>query len=83
MRTELRAKVYDAVDTERDHQGRKWGEKSQSAAAFILFMEHHLTKARALATTMAGETAALDEIRKVTALGVACMEQHGAPRCQK
>jgi hypothetical protein len=67
-----------AIDTEREYQ-KKWGEKPHEVAAFILYMEHHLEKARALASSMSPETPALEEIRKVTALGVACMEQHGAP----
>ncbi len=63
--------------------------------AFILFMEHYLQEARRLESTLENggnnrafsyptggkrrEEGSLDFVRKVTALGVACMEQNGAP----
>lgn len=70
--------AYRAIDSEREYQ-KKWGEKPHEVSSFILYMEHHLALARAIASSTSPESAALDEIRKVTALGVACMEQHGAP----
>ncbi len=63
--------------------------------AFILFMEHYLQEARRLESTLENggngvpashhlgrdvrPEGSLDFVRKVTALGVACMEQNGAP----
>jgi hypothetical protein len=63
--------------------------------AFIVFMEHYLQEARRLESTLENggnnrafsypangerrEEGSLDFVRKVTALGVACMEQNGAP----
>jgi hypothetical protein len=74
-----RKEVFAAIETERLYQIRKWGIRSHEVSAYILFIEHHLQKARAIASTMRHERAALDELRKVTTLGVACMEEHGAP----
>ncbi len=79
-----RAEVYQVLDLERQYQNQKWANgdakhNPHSVSAWILFMEHHLQKARTLASTSADETPALHEIRKVTALGVVTMEQHGAP----
>jgi len=64
--------------------------------AFILFMEHYLKEARRLESTLENggngvpashhlgrdvrPEGSLDFVRKVTALGVACMEQNGAPQ---
>lgn len=62
-------------------------------AAFLTYMREYLNRADFLASTVAGDgkagpgsafegESALDMIRKVTALGVACMEQNGAPKRQ-
>lgn len=90
MGNTLRYKVYKALTGEREYQ-KKWdsaeSEGLHEPAAFILFMEDYLAEARKLESTkesgnngerFEGE-GSLDFVRKVTALGVACMEQHGAP----
>ncbi len=85
----VRADVYKAIDGERTYQD-KWEDAESrgkhETGAFILFMEHYLSEARRLESTLEdggndmfkGE-GSLDFVRKVTALGVACMEQNGAP----
>ncbi len=74
--------VYVAINTERAYQDKRWpNERAHTTDEFILFMEHYLHEARRLAsTTPDGNVEVLDFVRKVTALGVACMEQNGAPR---
>lgn len=75
-----REAVYVAIDSERDYQDRKWGgEKANQVAAFITYMQHHMTRAIAEVSTKHGDADALEQVRKITALGVACMEAHGAP----
>lgn len=78
----VRSAVYGVVDGERDYQESKWGEggKNRTVPEYILFMEHHLEKARRIASTVTDTKEALDSVRKVTALGIACMEENGAPR---
>ncbi len=60
-------------------------------AAFLTYMREYLRRAELLSSECADDTVAppghkfagecdLDFVRKVTALGVACMEQNGAPR---
>jgi len=52
-------------------------------AAFILFMEQYLQEAREIEAKAASEDVreeVLSKIRCVVALGVACMEQYGAPK---
>jgi hypothetical protein len=80
-----RREVYAAIDSERSYQGMKWGDPTKTVAEYILYMEHYLGRARAIAssTDMSGQgnkAKAMDEIRKVTALGVVCMEDNGAPQ---
>jgi hypothetical protein len=75
-----REDVYDAIDSERYYQMQRWGQNNpHEIGAWILFMEDYLAEARHLVSRNSPEEIALDTIRKVTALGVACMEQHGAP----
>ena len=59
-------------------------------AAFLTYMREYLRRAELLSSEIADDEVAgpdhifagecaLDMVRKVTALGVVCMEQHGAP----
>jgi hypothetical protein len=78
-----REDVYQSLDSERTYQDKWWGgpmhDKNHSVADFILFMEHHIQKAKdILYDTNKGNV--MDEVRKVTALGVACGEIHGMPK---
>lgn len=73
----VREAVYNVIDAERDYQREKWGEEKHEVASFVTYMQHHLTRAIAEVSTQHTVEAALDQIRKVTALGVACMEQNG------
>ena len=82
-----RADVYAAFDSERNYQDmrkrRDQGQDFHSVEDFILFTEHYLELARTTASTTWGPDAkpkTLDVLRKVGALVVACMEQHGAPQ---
>lgn len=86
--------VCDIVRAERLYQKRRWGvrrtplalgldvftENDQSVGDFIAFMDHYLTLARAGLATTSGPQTALENLRKVVALGVACFEQHGCPQ---
>lgn len=83
-----RSEVYHALDTERAYQARRWGvrtepgqflEQPHSIAEWVLYTEHYLAAARALASTRDPETPALEPLRKVAALLIACFEQHGVP----
>lgn len=84
-----RAAVYDAIDDERAYQDKRWSPKTTSTSGrhsvgeFVLFMQQYLDDAR-YQLTFNGEPhasgLALDTVRKVTAMGVACMEQNGVVR---
>jgi hypothetical protein len=84
-----REEVYRAIDGERDYQEFRWNEKTTSSggqhtvAEFVLYMEHYLDEARRQLSTQKSpraEADGLEFVRKVTALGVVCMEQNGAPQ---
>ena len=82
-----RKEVYKNLDTERQYQDLRWTprrEKNETPdeekppAEWINYMEFHLAKAKEAIYFLNVEEA-LAEVRKVTALGVRCMEIHGCP----
>lgn len=76
-----RKEVYSVINDERVFQDRKWGtiaDRPKQVGAWLTLMRHLLTKAESDWATSSGDHNALDEIRKLVAVGVACMEQHGA-----
>lgn len=76
-----REDVYNAVSGEREYQdageGNSPGDVAQGVPEFLLALDLYVRKATK-AWHKDGEAAALHVVRKVTAIGVSCMEQHGA-----
>lgn len=79
-----REEVYQALDGERDYQNSLYPtsetEGFHSVAEYILYLEDYIAEARSIASRTWGPeatTQCLDVIRKITALGVVCMEQNG------
>ncbi len=70
-----REKVYKIIDNEREYQDKKW-LKQRSVAGELLIMKNFLDKAQASYVSALGENVALDQVRKVVAIGVRCMENH-------
>lgn len=82
-----RIAAYAAIDSERDYQDAKWGNKPSGGMhevnGYLVFMQSYLTEAMNICTRNADPEAssmALHNVRKIAALAVACMEQHGAPK---
>jgi hypothetical protein len=80
-----RAEVYSVIDGERDYQdslvSTSETDGHHSYAEFLLYMDDYVQQAKRTASTTWGPNArikTLDIIRKIVALGVACMEQNGA-----
>lgn len=75
--------VYKAIDSERDYQEAKWGGKSndegKTVESFMVYMMHYLNLSYAAVSTMSGHDEALEQLRKVVGIGVACFERHGVP----
>ncbi len=79
-----REEVYTALDDERDYQDEKWHQHIHTIEEWLVYMKDYLNEAFHQVSRVGTGTPeylkSLDTIRKVTALGVACMEQNGAPR---
>jgi hypothetical protein len=82
-----RGEVYAAIDSERAYQDmrkqRDQGAEYHSLEEFLLYMDDYLADAKHIASRTWGPEATpktLEVLRKVVALGVAAMEQHGAPQ---
>lgn len=75
-----RSEVYEAIDGERDYQDAKWGLPNvRTVGEFALYISVWADKLRTLSATELVSVEHLDLVRKIGALSVACMEQHGAP----
>lgn len=83
-----RIAVYDAIDSERDYQDAKWGASASSGNPgagertldeFALYILGYAQDLAVFASHCLEKDDKLDRVRKVAALCVACMEQHGAP----
>lgn len=75
----IRKDVYRALDSEREYQDDRWddnrgGALNRTLGDFVLYMQHYLNDA----VRQDEPVDALDSVRKVGALAVACMEAHGA-----
>jgi hypothetical protein len=81
-----RDRVYQAIDSERDLQDRKWGKIERhphEVGGWLTIMRKLLADADAAWSSKSGDYGAMVEIRKVIAVGVACCEQHGVPMRSK
>jgi hypothetical protein len=75
-----REDVYRAIDTERDHQDRKWGtvkEHPHEVGAWLTLLRSLLTRAESAWSGSPDDRLALSELQQLLAVGVACCEQHG------
>jgi hypothetical protein len=75
-----RQAVYSAINDERYFQDRKWGTPDQhphEVGGWLTIMRSLLADAEREWSGKRGDEGALDELRKVVAVGIACMEQHG------
>ena len=78
-----RSEVYAVIDSERDYQDRKWGtidQRPKQVGSWLTLMRAILTEAEMEWAHTDGDHTALDEIRKLAATAIACMEQHGATK---
>jgi hypothetical protein len=84
-----RQEVYNAIDSEREYQNSRWNENTttslnkHSLEEWFMYMEDYLNEAKHVLSRTARQEAdpiALNIMRKVVTLGVAAMEEHGAPK---
>lgn len=86
-----RKEVYEAIDSERAYQASKWNQHTTTSGGFhspvewLVYMRDYVEEALRFATRNADPVAnhfAMENIRKIGALAVAAMEEHGAPTRQ-
>lgn len=79
-----RSEVYAAIDGERDYQDRheicRENRDSKSVGDYLTLIRVYSAKADVAYYDNIGDSAALDVLRKIAAIAVLCMEDHGAPR---
>lgn len=84
--------VAAAVASEREYQDDIWNDETTTSggehdvSAWLTFMRSYLREAEDQVSRNPepeGSELALHTIRKITAMGFACMEQHGAPMREK
>jgi hypothetical protein len=84
IRPMKREEVYKLVDGERDYQEKKWNSATttsggqHSACEWLTYIQDYLTEAIhdvSRNPDPAATTMAMENIRKITAMGVAAMEQ--------
>ena len=80
-----RTQVYEAIDGERDYQVTRWTRPTPNRTIdeWAMYFEVYARKLCDLAAITNNDERVpekLDIVRKLSAMGVACMEQHGAPK---
>jgi hypothetical protein len=72
--------VFEVIASERDYQDQKWGtpaEHPHDVGGYLTLIDVHLQRAKNAWATSNSDAAALESLRKLLAIGVACAEQHG------
>lgn len=78
--------VFAALKTERDYQRLRWGKRMPDGSIsevkkfvsdYLLYMIDYHREAITKASRCPGTRPALDVLRKVVALGMACLQYHG------
>ncbi len=77
--TRMKEDIVKAIDSERDYQAKKWPGHTHGVEGYLLIMLKCMWKAVIAWIENRGNDAALSEVRQVVAVGVACMEENGAP----
>lgn len=81
-----REEIYKAIDSERDYQDKRWNENTtaskgkHSPEEWLMYMEDYINEAKHILSRESvqnGYPKAMDIMRKVAAMAVCAMEQHG------
>lgn len=79
MLVAMTTQALEAIESERAYQKRKWPNHKHSPVEWLLIMEKCLSDAKR--TWMShGDARTMEEIRQIVAVGVAALEQCGAPK---
>ena len=89
MAVATRQEVYEAIDSERDYQDSRWNENTTTSKNihtfedWFTYMEDYIDEAQHILSRKARQDSdpiAADIMRKVAAMAVCAMEEHGAPK---
>jgi len=82
-----RKDVYKLIDGERDYQDQlppnRTSGGDHTVGDYLVMLNSYLHEANHAWTMNAGDIPALDNIRKIGAIAIRCMEDHGAPERRK
>lgn len=77
-----RHEVYHAINGERDYQNSLGSNRTdgheKTVGDYLTMLSVYVRKAEEAWTSTSGDELALHEIRKIAAIAVRCMEEHGA-----
>jgi hypothetical protein len=83
-RTSLREEVYKVIDGERKYQNSLKGNRTdgspKTVGDYLVMMDYYLAHAKEAWTANPGIKMVLPDVRKLAAIAVRCMEEHGAPK---
>lgn len=75
-----RSDVYLVIEQERAYQDKNWGnDYDPSTSEELTMLRHYLNEADTAWTCNYGDAVALNQLRKVVAIAVRCLQNHGAP----
>lgn len=79
-----KSEIWFTINTERTYQNQKWQHDEPNArpigvAGYVLTFKHYLDEAERGWVKSTGDEEALNSIRKLAAICVACLEHNGAP----
>ena len=83
-RANTRAEVYAVIDGERNYQENLPPTRSvnpkriREVSEYLTMLDHYVRHAQDAWTTQVGHEVPLDDMRKIAALAVRCMEDWGA-----
>lgn len=77
---QTRSDVFSAIDGEVEYQFAKFGENPHEIDAFATYIRQYSRILDETATAPNTPEAKLTVVRKIAAIAVRCMEQHGAPK---
>lgn len=78
--------VYECINTERNYQDERWPGHKHSITEYLVYIKHYLDLAMTKRSTrddhidqlnVHSQESSLNDLRKIAALAVACMEENG------
>lgn len=72
-------RVIAPINAERDFANTKYGLKARPVGEHILIIEKYFKDTKAAWLNNKGDNAALHELRKVAAVTLQCLVEHGCP----